>query len=105
MKTVSILLFALLFSCASAQATGNRYSLLARDGGYFLKENASGKICHLVSVEVTLFMQSEVFKAKDADQVTKLLNLMKPKDKIFLDKIKPEPACLTLPPQVVIEII
>ena len=105
MKTVSILLFSLLFSFANAQSTSNKYSLLAHDGGYFLKENASGKICHLVSVEVTLFLQSEVFKAKDAAQVTKLLNLMKPKDKIFLDKIKPEPACLTLPPQVVIEIM
>lgn len=69
-----------------------------------VKELASGKICRIVSYEASFRIQSEIFKANDKASFLNYLNYLKPKDQIFLDKIKLEPNCFAPPKSVVIGI-
>ncbi len=104
MKIASILFFLLLVSFSFAQFSSGKYTLYYRGNSIFIKENISGKSCHPASCEVSFQISSQVFKATEKTGIQRFIDMIKPKDKIFLDKIIPSAGCITLPSHIVIEI-
>ena len=70
-----------------------------------IKEKSSGKICSPSSMEFTFLINNETFHAKNTAEAQPYINRMRPKDLIFIDKIKMPADCFAPPKQIIIPIM
>lgn len=113
-----LFLFLFLVNETKAQLKiDSNYTLLLGDAEYkngsfvmyynldslWIKEVASGKICRLIAAEWVASMQGSVYRKKSFAEVERDLP-MKPKDKLFIDRIVLERGCFLPPKQIVIGI-
>ena len=122
MKLITGLLFTLVFAnIANAQIkVDSNYTILVKGideklnplgflygnlAALMIKENATGKVCSPASMEFTLRINNETFHVTTSIEADKYLPRMKPKDVIFVEKIKMPASCFTPPKQIVITIM
>ena len=71
----------------------------------FIKEKSTGKICQLTWCRWKFILESQEVIIKDMEQVANFLLLLKPKDKIIMEKIVLLPDCFAPPEQIIIGVI
>src|SRR5687767_7659368 len=116
MKVIATVLF--LFSLAGSASAqlkiDTNYALMVNDTAFrndsfvffsdpeniAVKEIATGKNCAIVSAEWTFIISGNVFHDTKASDIKMHLNLVKPKDRIFIEKIKLGPGCFIPPKQI-----
>jgi hypothetical protein len=70
-----------------------------------IKENATGRTCSPVSMQFTLRINGETFRAANVKEAQKYLDRMKPKDIIYIENIKLPQDCFAPPKQIVITVM
>lgn len=71
---------------------------------FAVKEISTGKVCKMVSHQITFLIKGESFLAADAVTFKQLSAKLLPNDKIFIDKIKLEAGCFAPPKSIAITI-
>lgn len=119
MKLSTIIFFSLLCFHLSSQVRINpAYCIVTngkefRNGSYympdlsktdsiFIKETSTDRICQLTWCRWKFVTESETFIIKDMEQVPNYILLLKPKDKIVMEKIVLLPDCFAPPEEIVI---
>ena len=118
---LSLLLFLFIMNQTKAQLKiDSNYTFLINDTSYAngsfprfvfdsdsigIKEIATGKTCAIVSAEWIFIIQGNVFNDTKAADIKAHLAICKPKDKLFIEKIRLASGCFIPPRQIMFNVI